>query len=211
MLAIDHIVIATKDPAHAAQNFEQNYNVNTIQGGKHEKWGTYNYLAYFSNDSYIEWIGIFDKNIASASDNPLIQQLVSALSTDVEGPIQYALRTTKMDDYMVHLHASNINYIGPIPGSRKKPDGSTLEWRMLFPSVNNNMILPFLIEWGSIKNVPQDERLINSQHLRSVNFGVEEKEIFKHIYMIDTERDSIQLENGLLILEKSNDLHFVLA
>src|SRR5690625_4867108 len=132
MLAIDHIVIVAKDPAKAAEAFGKKHGLKTLEGGRHTNWGTYNHLAYFSNDCYIEWLGIFDQSLAAQSDNPLVQLLVKAIDGHFEGPIQFALRTNEMDMYLERFLETDIAYTGPIPGSRQKPDGAMLEWRMLF-------------------------------------------------------------------------------
>lgn len=157
-------------------------------------------MAYFSNDSYIEWIGIFDKKIATQSENPLIKQIVNALDDNMEGPIQYALRTDKMDKYIDHFHKSTIPFTGPIPGSRRKPSGSRLEWRMLFPGDVSEQ-LPFLIEWGDVKNVPEDNRLINEQQIHTISAAINNFAKFKDIYQID-----LQLANAKLSV--SNKLAF---
>ncbi|UJL47014.1 VOC family protein [Virgibacillus sp. NKC19-16] len=209
MLAIDHIVVAAKDPAQAAHDFGKKYHVTTIEGGKHDNWGTYNYLAYLENECYIEWIGIFDEGIADKSANPLIQQLASAFRINFEGVMQFALRTESMDEYIKHFDAKHIAYTGPIPGSRARPDGSALQWRMLFPESNKQ--LPFLIEWSNGKNMPQNERVLNKQHLHSITFGVEDQELLNHIYQLDVVNNKVELKNGILRIENSENLTFELV
>ncbi|PAV30684.1 hypothetical protein CIL05_06170 [Virgibacillus profundi] len=204
MLAIDHIIIAAKDPAQAAQNFGEKHGVTTLKGGKHSNWGTYNYLAYFSNDCYIEWLGIFDEDLAKRSDIPLIQQLVSALNNDIEGMIQFALRINNMDEHVKYFDVISLPYTGPIPGYRQKPDGSDLHWRMLFPEKE----LPFLIEWGNGKNIPQDNSLINKQQLKSITYGKGEAGFFKKTFQLDSANDSILLENGELNFSTDQKLNF---
>ncbi|WP_373895100.1 VOC family protein [Virgibacillus sp. CBA3643] len=208
MLAIDHIVIAAKDPAQAAHDFGQFYKVKTVEGGKHDNWGTYNYLAYFENECYIEWIGIFDEGIAKKSVNPLIQQVVEAFRIHFEGVIQFALRTKNMDQYIDHFDAEHVAYTGPIPGSRVRPDGSILQWRMLFPE--SNVPLPFLIEWSEGKNMPKDDRLLNKQHLSSITFGLEDQELLHQIYQLDVVNNKVDLKNGILRIENNEDLDFEL-
>lgn len=207
MIALDHIVIAAKDPVQAAHDFWGKHEVTTVEGGRHTKWGTYNHLAYFSNDCYIEWLGIFDKSLAAKSENPLVQQLVAALEDNIEGPIQFALRTKRMDDYVGHFRASGIPYTGPIPGSRKKPDHSTLEWRMLFPESTQAKILPFLIEWGDVKNVPQDKRDLNKQQLKSVSCGIA-ADVMEQVYQPNIADNAVGLENGMLVLQQGEDIGF---
>lgn len=194
MLALDHIVISANNPQQAAKDFGKKHEVTIIEGGKHANWGTYNYLAYFQNGCYIEWIGLFDKKIAVQSDNPLIEQLVKVLDDNIEGPFQYALRTDEMDTYTDHFQMSAIPYIGPIPGSRKRPDGSLLEWRMLFPKSNMEQ-LPFLIEWGDIKNTPQGNSLINQQQIYEISSTISDLNQFKTIFQTD-----LRLKNAKLNL-----------
>ena len=206
MLAIDHIVIAVRDPAKAAADFGQKYGIVTMEGGRHTNWGTYNYLAYFHNNCYIEWLGIFDPALAVQSDNPLVQQLVQAFDADYEGTIQFALRTGDMDKYLEHFSATDVDYTGPIAGSRQKPDGATLQWRMLFPDLGAGAA-PFLIEWGKERNVPQDERFINRQKLSSVTCGLLVGAM-KQVYQLDIAANTVQLENGSLEIREGAQIDF---
>lgn len=208
MLAIDHIIIAAKDPVLAAHDFGQKYNVTTVDGGRHTNWGTYNHLAYFSNNCYIEWLGIFDESLAAKSDNPLVQQLVAGLEDHIEGPIQLALRTKQMDDYVNRFRATGVSTTGPIPGSRKKPNNSILEWRMLFIESTKVELLPFLIEWGDVKNIPSDERYLNKQRVNSVGCALDES-ILKEIYKLETVDQQVKLENAILCLDR-NQIEFTL-
>ncbi|MBP2079835.1 VOC family protein [Oceanobacillus polygoni] len=205
MLALDHLIIAASDPKKTAQQFATKYSVKVIQGGKHHHWGTYNYLAYFKNDCYIEWLGIFDEVLARKSGNPLIHQLVAALANHVEAPIQYALRTNQMDAYIAHFNAEDISYTGPIPGSRKRPDGSTLNWRMLFPA-SESTVLPFLIEWGAEKNVPKDSDSINEQKLDTVMTPHDVQ-----TYSLRVENGAVNLENASLFIKQGKNLTFTFA
>lgn len=198
MLALDHIIIAAKDPKQAADAFAKKHNVTVLEGGKHENWGTYNYLAYFGNDCYLEWLGIYDKNIASKSDNPLIDQLVRTLSSDVEGAIQYALRTDEMDHFLEHFHEQDISYTGPIAANRNRPDGSLLEWRMLFPQAEI-VHHPFLIEWGNVKNVPNDSTLINKRQIDTIYPVIANPNDFDKIFQTDHQLINVQLEPSAMM------------
>ncbi|WP_339229886.1 VOC family protein [Oceanobacillus sp. FSL K6-2867] len=205
MLAFDHLIIATNTPENTAQQFAKKYGVKVIQGGKHHNWGTHNYLAYFKNDCYIEWLGIFDEALARKSGNLLIQQLVEALAVHVEAPIQYALRTNQMDEYLAYFDAEDISYTGPVPGSRKKPDGSTLKWRMLFP-ISQVTPLPFLIEWDAGKNVPRDSDLINEQKLDTV---MTPYDIYE--FSLYEKNGVINLANASLLIKQNERLTFTFA
>lgn len=209
MLAIDHIVIAAKDPEQSAHAFGEKHYVTIVEGGKHELWGTYNMLAYFNNDCYLEWLGIFDLEKAEQSENPLIQQLVHQLKTTGDGPFQYALRTQKMDNYIAHLESSHIPYEGPFKGSRVKPNGSTLSWQMLFPT-GLSTISPFLIEWGKSINRPEDPYLINERRLCLLAHQHEDLDIFNNIYQTNMSSPELKLDNGSILFSHPADLDFEL-
>lgn len=184
MLSLDHIVFAGNDLQAATKNYG-NIPLKSVKGGDHENWGTHNYLAYFSNNCYIEWLGVKDVEKAKTSTNPLIQHLVHVLSKEKHGPFQVALRTTKLDEYVAHFKQNNIPFTGPVDGERQKPDGSTLRWRMLFPTYHyEEETLPFLIEWSESEAKRFDVSLINSQAVSDVLIGNLSKERYQEIYQL---------------------------
>ncbi|MFC2947798.1 VOC family protein [Virgibacillus sediminis] len=212
MLALDHIVIAAKDPVQAAGEYKRNRNIITVQGGKHPKWGTANHLAFFQNDCYIEWIGVEDWQTASNSDNPLIAHLADVLQEGREGIIRLAFRTDNMDNYLQHFQASGIPYSGPFPGSRMRPDGNKLEWRMLFPEGQKEKNLPFLIEWGEMMNSPADPRDINKVEISSVSYPGTLLQEWGEIFQFKKTGQTVALANCLLKeQEAGNPLSFELS
>lgn len=196
MLALDHLIITAKDPEKAAKEFGAKHDIKVVEGGKHDNWGTYNYVSYFANDSYIEWIGMFDKELAAVSDNPLIIQTYNALSKGEEGFIQFAVRTENMEAYIEHFRQSGVSYKGPFAGSRLRPDGSKLEWRMLFPE--SDRTLPFILDWGENRNVPEDESLLNEKKIEEITLHTSYKNLFNGAFQLEAENDVIHLENSRL-------------
>lgn len=205
MLEIDHLVIASQNPEEDAQQFADKHGVTVLQGGKHEKWGTYNYLAFFENNSYIEWLGVFDRDLASKSDNPLIQQTISFLEKGNTGLVTYALRTNDMDNYLNLFAEKSIHFHGPFPGSRKTAEGQLLTWRMLFP--DGKEPLPFLIEWGSGINLPEDKTNINTKSLSNIELPGSPT-IYLEVFRLKSEENQIELENGHLQFTTSSQLDF---
>src|SRR5690625_2503809 len=114
MLALDHIVFAGKVIEKASTAYSEKYALKTIRGGEHTNWGTYNYLAHFSNNCYIEWLGIYDEEKAYESDNPLIKHLIYMLEKNMVGQFQFALRTNKLDEYVSQFQKNDIPFVGPI-------------------------------------------------------------------------------------------------
>ncbi len=213
MLALDHIIIPTTSPPQVANKFAKKHSVYVIKGGHHERWGTYNYLTYFNNHTYLEWIGIDQMDIAEKSDNPLIQQVVHALKNGIEQPIQYALRTNQLRQYIVHFDVCNIPYKGPFKGNRGRPDGSLLEWQMLFPICPTGYSLPFLIQWGKKQNVPTDKNTINDRALASVTDYRPNIDSFKKTFHLPrrSHDEPINLTNSQLSLRDGDKLTFTLA
>lgn len=195
MLALDHIVVAAKDPEQSAKAFAVKHNVQTLQGGKHENWGTYNYLAYFANNCYMEWLGIYDKNKAMNAENPLVHQLITVLEKNQEVPFQFAFRTKNMNKHVKHFEKNAIPFIGPFDGSRRKPNGSMLEWKMLFPMTDKENFYPFIIEWGETINLPDQHTLINSQQLPSIVLNLKMKAQIQDTYQLHVDDNKIQLDN----------------
>lgn len=203
MLALDHLVIAAKDPFKSAEQFAKKYQVKVVQGGKHDMWGTHNALAYFENNCYIEWLGVFDAVKAKQAENPLIKQLIEQLTKVGEGIFQYGLRTSNMDTFINHFTDNNISFVGPLKGERYRPDGTKLTWRMLFPQ-SSLLTTPFLIEWGQESLYGADPVLIND---KIFNVHMSEKEdlnLFHHIYQTSEQEDNISLQNGLLLLSNKH-------
>jgi len=126
MLSLDHIVISSSNIEEAARKFRKEFSIETTKGGQHDVWGTYNHLAYFANDCYIEWLGMKDADVARHSDNPLIRHLVHIMDNDRHGSFQFALRTNRMDEFVSHFQNEKIPFVGPVEGKRRKPDGKLL-------------------------------------------------------------------------------------
>lgn len=211
MLALDHIVFSGSNAEDASRRYGKRFSIKAIKGGEHKEWGTYNYLAYFSNDTYLEWLGINDLNSAQKSNNPLIKHLVYEMEHNRIGPFQFALRTDQMNKYITHFQAKNIPFHGPFSGQREKPDGEILKWRMLFPDYDHQTeMLPFLIEWESRS---QTSSLFNPQAITNVYHGKIDKEKFLYIYQLKPKRilkNQMRLLNAKLQFTNNNELTFKL-
>ncbi|MGM8366019.1 VOC family protein [Virgibacillus sp. W0181] len=215
MLALDHIVIGGTDAAKASAEYSNIYTVKAVRGGDHENWGTYNYLAYFSNNSYLEWLDISDDQTAKESTNPLIRHLVYQVESNQSGPFQFALRTNDINKYINHFNMENIPYEGPFFGRRARPNGSSITWKMLFPSYDHTKeILPFLIEWDQPIHERVDPSIVNAQAIEKVSFGAYDRMKFAHIYRVKFKKmykSSMPLRNTKFNFKDKNDLGFTLV
>lgn len=215
MLALDHFVIAADNAAIASAQYSSQYSIKAIKGGEHDQWGTYNYLAYFSNNCYIEWIDISNFNIARKSSNPLIKHLVHLRENDETGLFQYAFRTNDLYKYINHFNKNNIPFEGPFKGERERPDGSILSWKMLFPTYDyKKEILPFLIEWDTPISERINPSLLNAQAIESIYFGAYNPKKFNNIYRLKFKsmyKNGIPLSNTKFHYSKEHKLKFTLV
>ncbi|WP_162297915.1 VOC family protein [Halalkalibacillus sediminis] len=216
MIAFDHLVVFSNQPEQHKQLFSSLHGQVTVKGGEHEQWGTFNHLAFMGNKSYIEWIGVEDDDKAKESTNPLIRQVIFAKEQSMEGPIQFGLRVEDLNAYINHFDQEGIEYEGPFPGSRAQPDGTLLEWTMLFPKMNSHTVLPFLIQWDGEGNTAQDPSLMNSTEFDSVTIYTQNLESttnqMKGYYLLEEPSHSSENEvewslgNGKLIVKKGDGL-----
>ncbi|ASN07114.1 VOC family protein [Virgibacillus necropolis] len=215
MLALDHVVIAANNAEELSAQYGNQFTIKSIKGGQHNEWGTHNYLSYFSNDSYIEWLGTYDNEKTTNSDNPLIKHLTHVLEKNIAGPFQFALRTTQMDSYVEHFQKNDIPFVGPVNATREKPDGSIVKWRMLFPEYNyETEVLPFLIEWDNPKEAYPDTSLLNIQTIRQINFGGIDKETFTKVYQLKPKKlnkTHFPLQNSKIQFTNNEKLEFDLV
>lgn len=210
MLSLDHIVFAGLDIEEASEKYGKEFALKSVKGGVHENWGTYNYLAHFSNHCYVEWLGIKDLQRAEQSENPLINHLVIVLRKGKQGPFQFALRTNKLDEFVEHFNDVNIRFIGPVQGKRKTPEGTLLTWRMLFPLYDvSKEMLPFLIEWDQPEEDRMDASLVNGPAITTVYYGGTTIERFTKIYNLSFKNrkvNKISLKNASIVFTDKDSL-----
>jgi hypothetical protein len=145
---IDHLVVACADPDAAALELEAAIGIRCTGGGRHERLGTRNRIAWLADGSYIELIGIDDPELVRASS--VGTAAVEALGRG-GGLATYAL----LDDDLAET--TRPPAFGPVAaGSRRRSDGELVRWWAAFPDppLGPDRV-PFLIrhayegaEWG---------------------------------------------------------------
>ncbi|MFS0861263.1 VOC family protein [Fredinandcohnia sp. 179-A 10B2 NHS] len=154
----DHVVHYVKDPYKAMADFSE-LGFHTTPGGQHDFWGTYNTLCYFDNLSYIEWIGLESLQVAKNAKHPFSEHLLEDYEVG-EGLSQIAFRTSDIEKIKQELNRKGLTTIGPLPGSRIRPDGTLLKWSMLF--IKHQLPMPFFIQWGQTDAERKQELISNN-------------------------------------------------
>lgn len=149
---LDHIVhFVDRHPLEAVEMFKKQ-GLHAVTGGRHENWGSYNSLCYVKELAYLEFLSVEDREKANATNNPLIHRL---LKQQAEGLGQLAIRTEQIEEVKAELEEKGLQTGDIISASRKREDGSLLEWKMLFiQQSDEDCPFPFFIQW----NQTDDER-----------------------------------------------------
>jgi hypothetical protein len=142
LLGIDHLVIACADPDAAVADLERDVGLLPGGGGRHEALGTFNRLVWLG-DTYLELIGVFDRDLAERSwvGAPTVRALDAG-----GGLATWAVATDDIDADVARLDAGGAGLSEVIPGERRRPDGSTVRWRLAQPRELGLERPPFLIE-----------------------------------------------------------------
>lgn len=153
---IDHLVIACADPDAAAADLESQLGIAATGGGRHERFGTRNRIAWLADGSYLELIGVDDPSLASSS--PVGGAAVRMLDAHGGGLAAWALVSDELESTLAGLRAAGSS-LGPAQhGSRRRDDGELVEWWAAFPGSELGPAgVPFLIEharagaeWGPV-------------------------------------------------------------
>lgn len=149
---IDHIVIAVPDPDAAAAELTEGLGLAFSAGGSHPGAGSANRIA-FLGEPYLELIAIDDE--ALARERPIGAAALQALESG-GGFATYALVDDTLDSTVAALQANGSRISPPQHGSRRRPDGETVEWWSATFDALGPGRPPFLIrhayagaEWGA--------------------------------------------------------------
>jgi hypothetical protein len=140
---IDHLIIAINNLDRGIQDFATLTGVIPEKGGQHPGRNTQNALVSLGNGRYLEILAP-----AATVSNP--ESVIPFPQLTVGG---WALRGN-LDAQLASLKAAGFATVGPTPGSRQRPDGSTLEWRTGGAQGQGLSLAPFLIEWSARASHP---------------------------------------------------------
>ncbi len=129
--SIDHIVILVSDLEEAVRDYTE-LGFNVVPGGEHTGGVSHNALIAFEDGSYIELIAFRGPVPA---DHHFYREGVT------EGLITFALLPGAIETDVAAARARGVEYDGPTPGGRLRPDGTRIEWQIATPHTHD---LPFL-------------------------------------------------------------------
>jgi hypothetical protein len=142
---VDHLVYATPDLAAGIAHVEELLGVKAVPGGQHPGWGTRNALIGLGDQTYLEIIG-------PDPDQPKPAQPRRFGIDELKAPrlVTWAAKGTDLQSIVASAKAKGIDLGEVQSGSRRRPDGVLLSWRLtVSPTLNGDGIVPFFIDWGA--------------------------------------------------------------
>jgi Glyoxalase-like domain len=135
---VDHLIYAVADLDRAAARFLHEFGLASVVGGRHPGWGTANRIVPLGRD-YLELIGVADAAEAAASD---FGRWISEATASGDRLVGWAVATDDLDAIASRLGLEIA------PGSRARPDGSTLRWRLAgLARALTSGAYPLFVEW----------------------------------------------------------------
>lgn len=139
-MSIDHLVYATPDLSAAVSSLA-GQGITLSPGGAHVGRGTRNFLAGLGGTTYLEVIG-------PDSEQPEPPEPRAFGIDGLAAPrlVTWAARVPRLSGACKAAAERGYELVGPVPMSRRRPDGVLLEWELAFPSDGDGLV-PFLIDW----------------------------------------------------------------
>ena len=138
MIELDHVIVAVGDLAAAAERFERDHGLSSIEGGRHRGLGTGNRIVPLGT-SYVELMAVVDE--AEAESSPLAQWVLETCA-DGDRLGALCLRTDDAGEVAARLGTPALEM------SRVRPDGIELRWKLAgLEQTLADPSLPFFIQW----------------------------------------------------------------
>jgi hypothetical protein len=127
LIGLDHFIIAVPDPDEAAAELERLLGLRAGPGGRHAAYGSFNRLLWLG-DSYIEILGIADRDLAKAAwFGPKALEVLDAAGA---GYIGLSLATDDIASDMRSLDELGTRLRSPTAGERHRPDRRVVRWQV---------------------------------------------------------------------------------
>lgn len=138
---VDHIMWGVSHLDEGIDFIEQHSGVKAVIGGVHPNRGTWNALISLGERKYLEILAPDPKQNVQ-------DERVSLLKALTEPRIlTWAAGTRDIEALEKRVREAGFETSGIVAGSRKKPDGTLLEWKTLAVEGHDGTVVPFVIQW----------------------------------------------------------------
>lgn len=139
---IDHLLWAVPDLEVGRRELAELAGVEAVRGGRHLGVGTENALLGLGGERYLEIIALDPSQTERSSLGLALEGLREP------GLFTWCVRARDLDAIASSARRAGLSVGEPAAMSRELPDGSRLEWRLLFLTGHDEHLVPFFIEWG---------------------------------------------------------------
>jgi hypothetical protein len=140
-VAFDHMILGVDDLERGIAFMEERTGVRATFGGVHPGRGTQNALLGLGERRYLE-IMAPDRKQAKLTQHPEIREMHEPRL------VGWAAHTDDIVAIVKRAGEAGLGGIGPTDGSRVRPDGKTLRWKLFNLKDDQGGLLPFFIEWS---------------------------------------------------------------
>jgi len=144
---LDHILLGCSDLDQGIAFVEQQTGIRPALGGVHPGRGTRNALLSLGEMRYLEVIAPDPAQAGTKISRPAMPNKLKTLTAP--RIIEWAVHTNDINGVADRLRKNGIAFQGPLPGSRKRPDGKMLNWQTLNLDDDRDGLLPFFIQWST--------------------------------------------------------------
>jgi hypothetical protein len=147
---LDHIILGCKDLDAGIEFTQEKSGYRAAFGGSHPGRGTRNALLSLGNSRYLEIL-------APDPEQPTLAWHSEILDLNEPLLVGWAIRQKNIESRAAYFRSSGIECIGPVAGSRARPDGEILRWKTVTRVDDNHGLLPFYIEWDEHSPHPSSD------------------------------------------------------
>src|SRR5262245_27047629 len=138
---IDHVILGVTDLAQGIREFEAMTGVPPRLGGRHPGRDTQNALATLGDGRYVEILAPADP--AAGSTDRRVRLNYRNLTFP-----GWALQTRSIETAVARVRDAGVDISDPLPGSRRTPENTLLEWKTAVTRGRGLELAPFLIRWS---------------------------------------------------------------
>lgn len=146
ILVPDHFLWGCADLQEGIRLLKEKTGVQAMIGGKHLDVGTHNALLSLGDKVYLEIIAPDPEADTLVDDYQFLKEFKEPTL------FYWAAHTEAINSLLMRINKLGLVNSGIKAGSRKKPDGTILEWESL--SIDSKNLMPFFIQWGKQSRHP---------------------------------------------------------
>lgn len=157
---VDHLVYAAPALEPAVADLERRFGVRAIPGGRHPDEGTWNAIIPLGPAVYLELVAP-----DPSQPSPSRPRWFGIDTLPEPRLVTWAAKSSGLEELVVAARRVGLP-LGPVrSGSRRRPDGTVLTWRLTDPlTLVADGIVPFFIDWGATPHpagaAPPDATLV---------------------------------------------------